>query len=335
MNAKRWTEEIKKEIVKLANSMNEDSMEQDTGTLRQYVNILDALQKLPANEAQVAASTDGEMQEMKDDVNHVYIGRFRRELSGGTIGSFRIFVPESVVRNLRMEEGDWIRAKAVKSVVLKNGNMRTMYDYTLAQKTDETVQSSRSVRPFCRVSYDPYEDRLYIETEDLERIMIADNDVRHLDLGEGDLVDYAFDPDEPFAGRVVWKYKLPVVPADPEETGEIDIDKARLFFPERSFVVVGELQDALRIQDEIEEHGGLVSFFTGDERFDIMERIGTSADTVIVILDSVTPHGLSKINDIGEKYRLPMLYTRDTKTEALLKMLIDGRAEVPPAAQEM
>lgn len=75
-------------------------------------------------------------------------------------------------------------------------------------------------------------------------------------------------------------------------------------------MIVGELQDALRVQEEIEEYGGDVSFLTGDERFDIMERIGTAGITVVVVLDALTPHGLSKINDISEKYRLPVLYTK-------------------------
>ncbi len=333
MDTKKWLEEIKREMDKTLRNMQADTLPADADTLAQYVKILEALGKLSGNQTETNAQTEaGEMHEVKDEINHVYIGRFKRELSGGTIGSFRIFVPESIVRNLRLEHGDWVRAKAIKSVILKNGNLRTMYDYSLAQKAEEKQECRRRMFAFAETRYDPYEDLLYIEEkadEDTRRIPLADNDIRNLDIGEGDLIDYAYYENELEKGRAVWKYKLPGKPVEPGTEDTLNVPAAQAFFPARSYVIVGELQDALRVQEEIEEYGGDVSFLTGDERFDIMERIGTAGDTVVVVLDALTPHGLSKINDISEKYRLPVLYTKNTDAPRFLTLLMETEPITP------
>jgi preprotein translocase subunit SecA len=111
-----------------------------------------------------------------------------------------------------------ISGEGDKSVILKNGNLRTMYDYSLAQKAEEKQECRRRMFAFAETRYDPYEDLLYIEEkadEDTRRIPLADNDIRNLDIGEGDLIDYAYYENEPEKGRAVWKYKLPGKPVEP------------------------------------------------------------------------------------------------------------------------
>lgn len=329
MNTKQWMEEIKTEILHTAQALGQENLADTTHRLRQYVTILEALQQLAGPHEPESRRSAGDIVEINDPINHLYQGRFSRKLSGGTIGSAQIFVPESVVRNQRIDEGDWVRAKAIKSIVQKSGNLRTLYEYTIVQKNEEITEGNRTLLRFCKVEYDPQEDHLFLDTPEYGRLPIADSDARHLDIGEGDLVDFAFYKNEAEKGKAIWKYKLPPVPIRIPEAERLDRTMAKQFFPERSYVVVGELKEALRVQEEIEENGGLVSFLTGDERFDIMERIGTAGDTVVVVLDTVTPHGLNKINDIGEKYRLPMLFTRDAEAEPFLQLLMEENPVVP------
>ena len=98
---------------------------------------------------------------------------------------------------------------------------------------------------------------------------------------------------------------------EPGTEDTLNVPAAQAFFPARSYVIVGELQDALRVQEEIEEYGGDVSFLTG------------------VVLDALTPHGLSKINDISEKYRLPILYTKNTDAPRFLTLLMETEPITP------
>lgn len=333
MHKKQWMDEITREIIRTANTLNEENAEQGVQNLRHYITIWEALRQLPDKDTKDSGRDPGEIRESRDEANQVYIGQFQRQLSGGTLGSFRIFVPESVVRNLRLAQGDWVRAKAMKSIVVKHGMLRTLYDYSVVRKEEGEEESDRMTLPLCRVKYDPYEDTFFLDTKGLGRIAIGDHDVSQLDLEEGDRVDYAYRRGEPARGRVVWKYRLPSDPVELQEPDRpVDALQAEGFFADRSLVIVGVMKEALKMQGEVEEYGGLVSFLTGDERFDIMERIGTSCDTVVVILDALTPHGLNKISDIGKKYALPMLFTRDRSPEEMVQLLLENRGTVPGEA---
>lgn len=331
--------EIKNEMMSILSKMDSSTLTGDFEKLSAYLSILKGLKELPAEspkggKLELADPESG--REIKDEVNHLYIGRFKRELTGGTIGSFRIFVPESVVRNLRLQEGDWVRAKGLKSVVMKNGNLRTLYDYSVAKRIKEPLLTPRRELSYVRVQYDESALLYYIDvTERLEnygRLVISERDMHNLDVSEGDLVDYAYFEDEPTTGKVVWRHKLNVPIQEPVESSELPaFAEASAHFRDRSYVVVGTMKEALVAQEAIEDFGGQLGFLSGDEHSDVMERVATDADEIIIIVDSIAPAGLRKIREIGGQNRLPMRYLQDCNTNTMLMTLLKKEAIIQEA----
>lgn len=330
MDKLRILEEIKKDIVASVSTLRIETLSREVRKLSSYISILQAINDLPeeSNSKDESASLDTSgTEEVKDDINHLYTGRFHRELTGGSVGSFRVFVPESVVRNLRLQDGDWVRAKGLKSIVLRNGNIRTLYDYTLLRRTTEILPSERKELNLIRVHYDDELSHHYIDVQDeienYDRLVLNERDIKQLEIGQGDWVDYAYYESEPSAGRVIWKHKLPYQLLEMTEPQEPpSLAEGAAFFRDKGIVVIGTLNDALPIQEAIEEYGGQLSFLGGDERFDTMERVAQAGDELVVVVDSIAPSGMKKVQDIAERLRLPILYVRDMDKNRFLVTLM-------------
>lgn len=342
MDQKKLLEEVRQGIIRSAGQLRLETLRIETKKLNSYVLILQALSELIMHTESTEYS-DAESEgvtETKDEINHVYTGIFKRELTGGTIGSFKVFVPESVVRNQRLQEGDFVRAKGLKSIVLRNGNIRTLYDYSAIKRVSEPLPTSRRELNFICVQFDEQLGLFYIdvqdEVENYDRLVLAERDVKQLEISQGDWIDYAYFENEPSAGRVIWKHKLGYQLQDAVNSVEApSLVEGTSFFRDRTLIVVGTMQDALPVQEAIEEYGGEIGFLSGDERFDTMERVAQTGDELIVIVDSIAPYGMKKIRDIGEKLELPMLFIRDMEVNCFLATVMKSKPEKLAPTDEM
>lgn len=213
MNQKLWLDEIKKDLEETVYTLNWGNLDDVSKKMTAYAKLLEGMAALQGigNTTEVFFADEQEIKDTKDNLRQIYVGEFRRELVGGRIGSADIFVPESIVRKLSIEQGDWVRAKGVKSILMKNGAMRTLYDYVPLQKAEEAKDTGRIQIDFQRVRYDEDKKAFYIDPKTADfndkPIVITEKDRRNLYLEEDDLVDYAYYKEAPYEGRVVWKHK--------------------------------------------------------------------------------------------------------------------------------
>lgn len=210
---KKWLDEIRREIQSTCVHIQLENLEETSKRMRAFASILEGIHTLHTldDDTEVFFADEQEVKDIQDDANQIYVGQFERELIGGRIGSAKIFVPESIVRRLSIEEGDWVRAKGNKTILLKNGSMRTLYDYVPLEKAEKIPETDRVQIEFQRVEYDDMDEVYYLQpTEDDfqgERVVISEKDRRNLYIEEDDLVDYAYFKSDPFEGRLIWKHK--------------------------------------------------------------------------------------------------------------------------------
>lgn len=143
-------------------------------------------------------------------------GVFHRNLSNGIIDNRfgeRIFVPESIIRELDMEQGD-----VVQYIELSTNSLgKTFYEYEILHKSTKEVETDRVEFNNAVVERDPYDNSLCI-TESIAGIPIASKQsafisyvipehvVDRFDLRVGSIVDVAWKKDKPGETfKIVWK----------------------------------------------------------------------------------------------------------------------------------
>ena len=176
-------QEVKRDMLDLIEELSFENLDSNTSIINQYISFLKNLKSLPnkaRNKAEdnIIEIRENGFREIYDEKSNIYLGEFKRELAGGTVGSFKIFMPEFIVRELDVKNGDWVRAKGVKSMVLKNGTIRTLHEFDIAQRIEKEKPTDRIELKFANVEYDESLNGYYIQARYQEslsmRVMIPE-----------------------------------------------------------------------------------------------------------------------------------------------------------------
>lgn len=148
---------------------------------------------------------------------------FEQKLSGGFLikgtPSENIFVPESIVRELELKNGDLVAAEVVKG----NGYRATNHHYTVIERTQEEIPSARTEFKYAIVEYDTSSHRFVI-SEDINKqslrmndgsvmtYIVKDREAEVFSLVHGDIVDIAWYGGSFEKAKVIWKHRI-----EPEE----------------------------------------------------------------------------------------------------------------------
>lgn len=196
---------IKKELIKVNRKLEFNNIEQSFNKLDNYFELLIDYKELKLDKV-FKEETKEDFYEIYDPKNNLFVGRTKLLLGGGVIGSFEIFIPESLIRQEKIEEGDWIKVSA-QSRYFYQGAERYIYDYEKIKK-DPVTNSNRKVLKRKEVFWDEFLQEYYIEdkdSQDLElKILLNDQKLYNIEVEKGDFVDYAYYEGEILEGKVIW-----------------------------------------------------------------------------------------------------------------------------------
>lgn len=345
MNRESILSDVRKEIVKLGSVLDYDNLNESSTKIKKYLDLLRLVQDLPfevslreAND-NIVEIQNNKMVEIYDIKNNLYVGQVKLKLHGGELGSFKIFVPEKVIRELDCSDGDWLRASVVYSKRLPNGVVKNRYQFTLVQKTDIKIENERREIKYAYVEYDDTLNLFYIQNGYQDslplRIMIPSRDAEIFDLKSGDLVDYAYWEENILGGKVIWKHEVdfyitppPKINRSKNSNMKVDInneivreEKIVPIFKDKQIIVVGFDTMKNIYKDEIEKRGGTFKFLTGDEKVNSIESIIRESDIVIMFIDFVGHGGMNKVRNISKQCNISITYTKKMGKEAFVKLV--------------
>lgn len=333
-------ERAKEDMLELVEELSFENLDNNASVINQYIAFLKNLKALPSktqkkNNDNIIEIREDNLREIYDEKSNIYLGEFKRELAGGTVGSFKIFMPEFIVRELDVKNGDWVRAKGVKSMVLKNGTIRTLYEFDIAQRIENEKPTDRVELKFANVEYDSSLNAYYIQASYQEslsmRVMIPEKDVKTFDISEGDLVDYAYWEEELLDGKFIWKHQVDfdiveppkIIKQDNRKNGE-ELEYEETTLLEGMTIVVAGCESMKNTYEEVvNKNSGEFIFVTGDERPEFMERNIRDSDLIITIIDYIGHGGMNKVRDISKKHEIPIVYTRKMGRSSFLKIIKD------------
>lgn len=128
--------------------------------------------------------------------------RFSQKLKGGMLGE--AFVPEKIIRELDLQDGDWVQASA------HNKHQPFRYKFEILSKKTDPL-SVRNVAKKVPVITRNDLNYLFISVPDNEYglkvdVKLSTQDVASFRIKEGDLIDYSYYDKKISDGRVIWKH---------------------------------------------------------------------------------------------------------------------------------
>lgn len=259
----------------------------------------------------------------KDDVStkedNVYT--FSRRIKAGMIDEIDAFVPETVIHDLGLSDGDTIRATKISE---STPSKPAHYHYELVEKLDPP-RSPNNVYEISMgvVSFEPslgaYGIRKTVNSDSIvfngEAIVlrVRDEDERDLRLKEGDIVNAAFYENNPNYMRIRWKYDLKVdevsenkpKPASFYKKKEKTESNVEQIFEGKTIAIMGYEPGWANYREEVEKRGGKLVTITGREDFKtIFSRIDES-DALILAIGHVGHTGTIFAVDYCKKNNIP------------------------------
>lgn len=272
--------------------------------------------------------------EIYDNDNNLYIGMFNRKLVGGEFGSFAIFVPEKIVRDLEIEDGDWVKARIKNSYKALNGVVKNTYNFEVIRRAEEKHETTRREMKFAIVQWEKDLKEYYIvdpEESGLKtKILISNRTVENMHLEEGDVVDYAYYEGEKLSGRVVWKH--------PTDYDEKSAPKPKSFYKVSDsnsentedmepvlegqiIAVVGYESMKTAFEEVVVDRKGEFLFLSGDETPIALESNLREVSRIILFPEFVSHGAMFTIKDIAKQYEIPISYPKKIGKSGFARLL--------------
>lgn len=272
-----------------------------------------------------------------------------RNLAGGFLltgsSSNSIFVPESVVRELGLDDGDIVSAEVIPG----GSNLKPFYKYNLVKKGQPLKEATRKEFSFGIVDYDENIKQFFVERnsnkESLRindvpnRFMISQEDARQYYIKKDDIVDVAWYDNNFTKGRVIWKYTVTesvklketthqkmlnykAKVRSEEVTGAIKETKED--FSGKKICLVGVEPYHSEFKEIIESRGGRIIALTSGTNKITMNASIRKSDLVIVGI-SHTSHAASQYaNERAKHYGIPFKAFSGFGKTTFLKTINEG-----------
>lgn len=247
--------------------------------------------------------------------------RVERKLKGAYLVDIEGYIPESLLRQMDIEHGDYVYAEPIPAV--KEGQNR--FQYELAKKSDPVQAPGRIEYKGCPVKKDGQllvVSHSSVTGEKIRfdgspySIVLSDKDILQFSLCEGDVVDVAFYESNPGAAAVAWKYEMFEEPSlfKPEqkksayrkddEVAGADLEVEQVFMG-RTICVIGDKPNESIYKNLIEERGG--------QHLHVEPKWGTTriqthvkkSDVVVGLFDVSCHTGLEKAKEYCKRYGVP------------------------------
>lgn len=330
MNKEKLLLELKLDMIALINDMDWQTIEASTEKLERYFELLKMIPKLPDVENKEIAKQVEEPEEIPHVEYHkeregISEGKVRLKLGGADLGDTRIFIPEKIVRRLNVEEGDWVRAKAAETRVI-NGNRKLLYDFEILEKSFGDSESLRRDIRFAQVRYDLGLSDYYILSSEAEntpiKIILNEAKLGNLSIEEGDFIDYAYWVEDILNGRVTWKHKIEEnIACSRREEGLPSFDLEDRFLEGVEIRMLGEPHKKGEYTRELEEQGGLVSWYNFEDLAEAMEEDHSDSTIYVLFVDSIRPQEYQELLNRKNQYNFPILFAKEMDTTSLMYWL--------------
>lgn len=251
---------------------------------------------------------------------------FERKIKGGFISEIDAFVPEKVIQELALSDGDEIYAE----FLFEPEHGPTRYNYSLAKKLDPPRSPKNIVEVNMGiVTYEPRhggycitktvnEDQLMYEGEPLV-LKISDNDIDAMSLSEGDVVNAAYYENNPDNPRVRWRhtvgsdqpsYAVPKPSSFYKTKKDDDKDDVSQVFKGKTIAVVGYEPGQPAFKEEIEKRGGTMIGLTGRENDSTLYASLRKSDGLVIVIGHVGHNGTQKAVDFCKSNGIPHTSTK-------------------------
>lgn len=216
------------------------------------------------------------------------IFRVDRKLRGGYIPELNQFIPEGIIRNLNLDNGDLVRVESVPYSMDR-------YNFYFEKKGEGIPAPGRVQINYCLVEKD---GDLLVVNQSFENgkqnirigelpftFIVKDEDRRFFELQENDLIDIAYYDGKPETMKVIWQHQLDDSNNSPAKSG---IYKSKIkgieslvlkTLQDKKILVVGCEPRKAIFQKTIEDRGGT---FLWSEVAD--EALIRKADIIIILI---------------------------------------------------
>jgi len=246
--------------------------------------------------------------------------RFHRALRGGYLSN-GVRIPESAVRQHDLRTGDHV----VATQDPRDPVPGRYYVRRVARDADPAARERCEI-PMVLIEADEGTGRLVARKSlgDGARfdppLLLPEDDVQHLGLQAGDVVDLAYWADGPTAVSVSWHHRgLASLPPEPDPlpapaitsppkpiktTGRKVSQKAAPLpvLAGHRVLVVGCAPKHPEYQEAVEAHAGQFEGFSGDEGQDRLESAVKRADVVVILTGMASHHAMNDAKRFAKKH---------------------------------
>lgn len=336
MNKENLLREMKLEMIKIVENIEYNNFYDSQLNLEKYFNVLNLIWELPISEEgefqeeifQEEEDYPEVLEEFQDEVNGRYEGKAHLKLGGADLGSFRIFIPEKLVRILDIEEGDWVRATEIDNRII-NGHPKPIYDYRLIRKGGQEEESLREIVRFSTVEYDNTLKEYFILSSEVDKaptkIILNDQRLGNLTVTQGDIVDYAYWKEDILNGRVIWKHNMTfdLAKTRSDLDGPEDLELSEDFLGGNKIAFIGKTDMEEEYTSCIESYGGQVICLEADENYYTVESFLEEVDLAIAFVDTLSASELKKVHDAAENIKVAMVYAKEMDCKSLMHWIRD------------
>lgn len=301
-------------------------------------NILESLKPdMNLEETNVTSSKIGyDYEEIYDKENNLFIGRVTKCLSGGNIGSFRIYIPEKNMRIEGIEEGDLV--KAVTTGYSENSN-KPLYKYTLLEKTGEKIENDIFVEKYASISYDENLNEYTLNIKNVDgyselpyKVILEEKNIGNIQIEEGSIVDFSYYRGQADSGRIIWIYETELEELNLVKKKKI---KSRIIDEDEYEQINEPLLDGKvicaccyeneknRVLEVVEKFGGECKFLTGGEHDDAIISNIENADLVVIYVDRVSHDSMHRAKEVCKKLGKQMVFTKARGRSSLINLILE------------
>ncbi|MGF7535480.1 DUF2325 domain-containing protein [Bacillus mexicanus] len=240
-----------------------------------------------------------------DEVNERKMYKFIRNIKAGALPEIKAYVPESVIRDLGLENNCYVYAEPIGE--------EGKYHYELAKKSEDPNCPNRIQLDYCLVEKEAgmltvsnsYTSGAIRYNEAPHTIIIKEYDINEFKLEEGDVIDIAYPAGRPDDARVIWLHKNMGEEMNGEEkntnstkisktkrknsTSSDEKEEVEQTLADKSILIVGNETQKTKYKQMIEERGGSFLWADGGEKPERIETLVKKSD-VVIFLYSVSGH---------------------------------------------
>lgn len=246
---------------------------------------------------------------------------FRRLLSGGTLNSDMIYVPEKAIRQLDICHGDLVRA-----ILMKKHHEKNIYRYEVVESKNSPDPCERNQFSYGIVKYNESSHSHYADEDIYHNPLLVDGvhsiallserDEETYNIMTGDIVDIAWYDGELSKARVIWKHKTDYMIEVKTDDQKIKQNKERKTdstpaneelepkLSGKQICLIGAEPYHAEFKKVVEERGGTLIPMSGKEKKVRINKIVRKSDACIVAIQhvshdaSIYSHTIAKASNI-------------------------------------